>query len=71
MNEELRTNISSFILLEEMKYTYLEIRGIKLHRHLFEDNIGALTMAMVPIKRPGTNHISNKYLHVRDHQSNS
>ena len=54
MNEELRTNISSFILLEEMKYTYLEIRGIKLHRHLFEDNIGALTMAMVPIKLPGS-----------------
>ena len=40
---------------------------VKLHCTLFEDNNGALELAMKPRYRPRTKHIAIKYHHFREH----
>ncbi len=58
-------------LLSELQ-TVLKIpaQEITCHSILFEDNVGAETIANVPKMRPRTKHIAIKYHHFREHVKN-
>jgi hypothetical protein len=69
----LRTAIPILNMLQEMEElgfpVVLNQREKSIHCAVFEDNSGALQIAMVPKMRPRTKHINNKYFHFVEYTS--
>jgi hypothetical protein len=69
LSQALRKVIPVIHLIQEMKqYNYHKTPSVpNVQCTLFEDNSGALTLAIEPAMRPRTKHINIKYHHFRSH----
>jgi hypothetical protein len=69
LSQALRVTIPIMELVKELKSMGFQMGDTKptVHCRVFEDNSGALEIAMVPKYRPRTKHINIKYHHFRDH----
>ena len=67
LSQSLRETIPIMNMLDEVrKYKLFKcVRKAQVKCTVFEDNTGALELAMVPKIRPRTKHINNKYHHFR------
>ena len=56
-------------ILKEMKEKGFEVldHKVKVHCRVFEDNSGAIEMAVVHKRRPRTKHLATKFHHFRSY----
>ena len=72
LSQALRKAIPLMEIVKEMSELGYNVGATTptVHCTLFEDNIGALTLARAPAMRPRTKHINVKYHHFRSHVAN-